>query len=142
VIEKLIYLKYQKEWVKKMEKNMFVQLDVMAKEDLVPEDNTIERYVKTFLDLVILSVLSGKALYGYKIIAIIHKEFGILLSPASLYPLLHVLEGQKLIKSNSDNGRTFYQLSPRGEETFRKKYISYNLSNQIISNFMRKDSLT
>lgn len=125
-----------------MEKNISIQLDVMAKEDLVPEDNTIERYVKTFLDLVLLSMLTGKALYGYKIIAIIHKEFGILLSPASLYPLLHELEAQKLIKSNSDNGRTFYQLSPRGEETFRKKYISYKLSNQIISNFMRKDSLT
>ena len=100
----------------------------------------IEKYVKTFLDLVILSMLSGKALYGYKIIAIIHKEFGILLSPASLYPLLHVLEGQKLIESTSDNGRTFYQLSPRGEKTFRKKYLSYKLSNQIISNFMIKDS--
>jgi len=112
----------------------------MAKEDLVPKDNMIERYVKTFLDLIILSMLSGETLYGYKIIAIIHKEFGILLSPASLYPLLHVLEDQKLIKSNSDNGRTFYQLSPRGEETFRKKYSSYKLSNQIISNFMIKDS--
>ena len=125
-----------------MENNISVQLDVMAKEDLVPEDNTIERYVKTFLDLVILSMLSSKALYGYKIIAMIHKEFGILLSPASLYPLLHVLESQKLIESNSDNGRTFYQLSPRGEDAFRKKYMSYKLSNQIISNFMRKDSLT
>ena len=125
-----------------MEKNISVKLDVMAKEDFAPEDNTIERYVKTFLDLVILSMLRDKALYGYKIISIVHKEFGILLSPASLYPLLHVLEGQKLIESNSDNGRTFYRLSPRGDETFRKKYLSYKLSNQMVSNFMRKDNLT
>lgn len=119
-----------------------VQCAVMFEENLIPEDQTIEKHVKTFLDIVILSMLNGKPTYGYKIIAIIHKEFGILLSPASLYPLLHTLENEKLVASNSDDGKNFYQLTPRGKETFRKKFNAYNLSTTIMCNFIKKGETT
>jgi len=115
-----------------------IEYDLTFEENLIPEDQTIEKHVKTFLDIVIMSMLNGKSTYGYKIIAIIHKEFGILLSPATLYPLLHTLESEKLIKSNSDDGKTFYQLTPKGKETFRKKLVAFNLSNNIMCNFMKK----
>ena len=120
-----------------------IQFKVMFEENLmVEEDQTIEKHVKTFLDIVILSMLNGRPTYGYKIIAIIHKEFGILLSPASLYPLLHALENEKLIESSSDDGKTFYQLTPRGKETFRKKFSAYNLSTHIMCNFIKKGGPT
>ncbi len=107
-------------------------------DNLMPEDQTIEKHVKTFLDIVILSMLNGRSTYGYKIIAIIHKEFGILLSPATLYPLLHSLENEQLIKSVSDDGKTFYQLTLKGKEIFRKKIVAFNLSTNILSNFIKK----
>lgn len=125
-----------------LKKDSLVQCGVMLEENLVPEDLTIEKHVKTFLDIVILSMLNGKSNYGYKIIATIHKEFGILLSPASLYPLLHTLEEEKLIESNSDRGKTIYRLTPRGKETFRKKYTAYNLSIQIMRNFIKNCETT
>ena len=106
-------------------------------ENALSEEIVIEKYVKTFLDLMILAMLNGKATYGYKIIAAIHKEFGILLSPASLYPLLHRLENNKLIESNFDRGKTVYYLTPKGKEAFNRKFTAYNLSNQIMRNFIK-----
>jgi DNA-binding PadR family transcriptional regulator len=106
-------------------------------ENVLSEEIVIEKYVKTFLDMVILAMLNGKATYGYKIISGIHTEFGILLSPASLYPLLHLLENNKLIESNFDRGKTVYCLTPKGKETLGRKFTAYNLSNQIMRNFIK-----
>jgi len=106
-------------------------------ENILPEEQIIEKHVKTFLDIIILAMLNGKVTYGYKIIAVIHTEFGVLLSPASLYPLLHLLEQNKLVESNFDQGKTMYCLTPKGKDTFERKLASYNLSIQIMSNFMR-----
>ncbi|MCJ7762167.1 PadR family transcriptional regulator, partial [Candidatus Bathyarchaeota archaeon] len=75
--------------------------------------------------------------YGYKIISVIHTEFGILLSPASLYPLLHLLENNKLVESNFDRGKTVCCLTPKGKETLGRKFAAYNLSNQIMRNFIK-----
>ena len=107
-------------------------------ENVLSEEIVIEKYVKAFLDVVILAMLNGEATYGYKIIAVIHKEFGILLSPASLYPLLHRLENNKLIESNlGEGGKTTYCLTPKGKETFNRKFAAYNLSNQIMRSFIK-----
>jgi DNA-binding PadR family transcriptional regulator len=106
-------------------------------ENVLSKEIVIEKYVKTFLDMVILAMLNGKATYGYKIISVIHTEFGILLSPASLYPLLHLLENNKLVEPNFYRGKTVYCLTPKGKETFSKKFAAYNLSNQIMRNFIK-----
>ena len=109
----------------------------MFEENVLSEKIVIEKYVKTFLDMVILAMLNGKATYGYKIISVIHTEFGILLSPASLYPRLHLLENNKLIESNLGGGKTVYCLTPKGKEAFNRKFVAYNLSNQIMRNFIK-----
>jgi DNA-binding PadR family transcriptional regulator len=106
-------------------------------DNVVSEDQVLEKHVKTFLDMLVLAMLNGKSTYGYDIIAAIHKEFGILLSPASLYPLLHTLENRHLIESNVEKGKTVYRLTQRGKETFAKKFMAYNLSIQIMKNFLR-----
>jgi len=106
-------------------------------ENITSEDEALEKHVKTFLDMLILAMLNGKSTYGYHIIAAIHREFGILLSPASLYPLLHSLENGKLIESTNEKGKTVYRLTQKGKETFGKKFMAYNLSIQIMKNFIK-----
>jgi len=110
-------------------------LKVIEKDALLDE-RIIERQVKTFLDIVILAMLNRRSMHGYKILATIHREFGILLSPASLYPQLHLLEENKLIEPTFDKGRTIYCLTPKGKEIFEKKFNAYNLSFQIMNNFI------
>jgi DNA-binding PadR family transcriptional regulator len=111
-------------------------------EDVLSEERIIEKQVKTFLDIVILAILNGDSMYGYKIIAAIHREFGILLSPASLYPLLHFLENDKLIESRTHKGKTVYHVTPKGKEKFEKKFTAYKLSIHIMTNFIKTHGRT
>ncbi len=37
-------------------------------ENILAEEQIIEKYVKTFLDMVVLALLNSKATYGYKIL--------------------------------------------------------------------------
>ena len=97
----------------------------------------IERHLKAFLDIVILAILNGGSMHGYKIIAAIHKEFGILLSPGSLYPLLHSIEDDKLIESTLDRGKVVYRITPAGKEKFGKAFAAYNFSIQKMLHFVK-----
>lgn len=100
-------------------------------------EQIIEKHVKTFLDIVVLALLNGKPMYGYKIIAAIHKEFGVLLSPGSLYPLLHVLEDRKLIEASFDKGKIVYRTTFKGKEKFDSVFVAYKASIQRMSNFIK-----
>ena len=97
----------------------------------------MEKNLKAFLDIVILAILREGSTHGYKIIATIHEEFGILLSPGCLYPLLHCLEEEKLIVSTIDRAKVVYYLTPEGKEKFEKAFIAYNFSMQKMSRFVK-----
>lgn len=111
-------------------------------ENVMYEQRIIAKQVKAFLDILILAILNGNSMHGYKIVANIHKEFGILLSPASIYPLLHSLENKKLIEAYSNKGKTIYNVTSKGKENFRKKFTDYKLSIQIMTNFIKKHGET
>ena len=81
-------------------------------------------------------MLNGEPMYGYKIISAIHREFGVLLSPGSLYPLLHYLEDNKLIKSSFTKGKIVYQVTPKGKEKFEKTFTAYKASIQRMAHFV------
>lgn len=100
------------------------------------DERITEKQVKAFLDIVVLAMLNGQPMHGYKIIADIHKEFGILLSPGSLYPLLRFLERNKLIESRSNKGKIVYKATPLGREKFKKVFTAYRVSIQCMSNFI------
>ena len=106
-------------------------------ENVLLTDWIVEKQVKTFLDIVILATLKDRSMHGYKIIATIHREFGILLSPASLYPQLHLLEENRVIEPCSDKGKVIYSLTPKGKELFEKKFNAYNVSTQKMKNFIK-----
>lgn len=106
-------------------------------ENILLNDWSVEKQVKTFLDIVILAMLKDRSMHGYKIIATIHREFGILLSPASLYPQLHLLEANRVIEPYFDKGKVVYSLTPKGKEIFEKKTNAYDISTQIMKNFIK-----
>lgn len=103
----------------------------------LPEEANIKKYVKTFLDILVLAMLNGEPMYGYKIMATIHREFGVLLSPGSIYPLLHVLEDKGLIESRSHKGKIVYQVSSKGKQKFKNIFNTYSLAIQKMSNFVK-----
>ena len=102
------------------------------------------KYVKTSLDLVVLAILNGKPMHGYRIMAAIHTEFGVLLSPGTLYPLLHSLEEKKLVESRVEGGKRVYEATSEGRTRFQNAFMVFKTSMIQLENFVKrngKDSL-
>jgi DNA-binding PadR family transcriptional regulator len=97
------------------------------------------KYVKASLDLVILAILNGKPMYGYKIMAVIHKEFGVLLSPGSLYPLLHLLEERKLVESYVEGGKKVYVATNAGRARYQSAFAIFAASMNQLENFVKRN---
>lgn len=88
-----------------------------------------DHLVKSFLDIIVLSMLKQNASHGYALIADIHKRFDVLLSPGTLYPLLYSLEKQGLISIEQEGRRKNYLLTERGLIQADRVISTY--SNQI-----------
>lgn len=84
-------------------------------------------WMRGSLDLMVLSVLSRGAKYGY----LIQKELQVVtggemdLQAGTLYPLLHRLENRKWIRSRWDDStgrrRKWYELTPMGEKALSRQ---------------------
>ena len=103
------------------------------------KETTSGKYVKTTLDLVVLAILNGRPMYGYKIMADIHKEFGVLLSPGSLYPLLHLLEEKKLVESRVESGKKVYEATNEGRKRLQNAFAAFRLSMNHLENFVKRN---
>jgi len=79
------------------------------------ENELVEHLVKSFLDVIILNLLKNESSHGYKMIADIHSEYKILLSPGTLYPLLYSLRKENLVSVETDKRKKMYTLTERGE---------------------------
>lgn len=79
------------------------------------ESEIIEHIVKSFLDILVLTMLYDEPMHGYKMIASIHNEFGVLLSPGALYPLLYGLEEHDLIECRGNHRKKTYYITDDGQ---------------------------
>lgn len=94
------------------------------------------------LDLMILSVLAEEPKYGY----LIQKKLKdssddqVTLSAGTMYPLLHRLEDDGLIKSRWDSTsgrkRKYYQLTVKGRRRLESQAIEWSRYASCISNLL------
>ena len=75
--------------------------------------------VKSFLDIIVMVLLRDSPQHGYSIIAEIHRQFGVLLSPGTLYPLLYGLEKEGWVKVIDVDRKKVYSLTPKGAENLK-----------------------
>jgi PadR family transcriptional regulator, regulatory protein PadR len=100
------------------------------------EDNLNDQLIKSLLDVIILCILKNEPEYGYKIIADVHKQFGVLLSPGTLYPLLYRMEKDNLIEVLMMDGKKTYRLTTYGEEKTEYLLKSYRRILMDLGSFM------
>lgn len=83
-----------------------------------------ERFVPSFLSLVILSILQRRPSFGYEIMTIINEEYGVFVSAGSLYPILYQLDAVGLVTGAWDEPgkkvRKIYKLTPGGSEAVER----------------------
>lgn len=107
-----------------------------ANDGTVPEgleeyvDRYRERFVRSFLDWVVLSILVRKRSYGYEMIAMISEEFNLYLSSGTLYPVLYNLERMHLVTGRWDSpnrrSKKVYEITPEGLRVYREGLETLN----------------
>ena len=71
--------------------------------------------VRSALDLIILSAARRSPICGYDVISAVYREFGILLSPGTVYPILDGLEAKGLLVARQVGRRRMYQVGRKAE---------------------------
>lgn len=88
------------------------------------------KLMKGLLDLVVLRLLNGKPMHGYKIITVIRRTFGVYFGPSTVYPLLKSLEKKGCVKSTWDmtneRPRKMYEMTAKGENLLQFTENSLN----------------
>ena len=77
------------------------------------------RTIKNFMDVLILTELKNGSLSGYDLIAVIHRRFDILLSPATVYAKVYSLERDGLIKGSFTQQKRVFELTDKGEQNIK-----------------------
>ncbi|MFH1239903.1 MAG: PadR family transcriptional regulator [Candidatus Diapherotrites archaeon] len=75
-----------------------VSSKTLSQEHLNISSELIDEFLKNELETVVLALIVAKPRCGTEIKKAIHKKFGILLSSGTLYPLLHKLQKNDLVK--------------------------------------------
>jgi len=84
------------------------------------------RFARGFLDMLVLTIIRIRPMWGYKIIGEIEKDFGIKVGYGTMYPLLSSLEKRGFIRSRLElknkRKRKVYEITAKGIELIK----SYN----------------
>lgn len=88
-------------------------------------DELNDHLIKALLDIIILELLHDSPKHGYKTIAEIHKQFGVMLSPGTVYPLLYELEKVGWVEIVEVKRKKVYSLTPKGTNDLKILSIFY-----------------
>jgi len=85
-----------------------------------------ERTVKTYLDLLILSLLAKGSKHGYAIARELFERTGVLIGAGTIYPLLYELEKKEFIQgewtSPTRRSKRVYAITQKGRKFLEKGY--------------------
>lgn len=103
--------------------------------------------IRGSLDLMVLSVLAGGRKYGYLIQKQVREtsEARVDLQAGTLYPILHKLEEEKLIRSSWDEStgrkRKWYELTATGQKRLKTQAAEWSDYAQCIQQILALASL-
>ncbi|MFZ2411183.1 MAG: PadR family transcriptional regulator [Candidatus Methanoperedens sp.] len=102
-------------------------------------DETIERLVKEYLDIVVLALVAGKPMCGTDIMDIVHRNFNVLLSPGTIYPLLHRLKKDGLLECDCSIKKKVYKPAEGSEAHIRDILGGHLLANEFLNGFLKSN---
>jgi DNA-binding PadR family transcriptional regulator len=104
-------------------------------------DATIERFVKEYLDIVVLALIAGKPMCGTDILDIVHRNFNVLLSPGTIYPLLHRLKKEGLLECECSIKKKVYKPAKGSEANIQRILNEHSLANEFLNDFLKSRNL-
>lgn len=100
-------------------------------------DATVERFVKDYLDIVVLALIANKPMCGMDILDIIHRNFNVLLSPGTIYPLLHRLKKEGLLEYECGIKKKVYKPAKGSEANIQNILNKHRLANELLNDFLK-----
>jgi transcriptional regulator len=101
--------------------------------------------LKGTLSLLILSLLSRKAMYGYEIAATVHRDTDGTFTrrEGSLYPNLHKMQADGLIlgeweEKETGRKRRYYRITAKGKAALKEKVRSWTDLRQAVDRILEK----
>ena len=102
--------------------------------------DSIEKIVKDNLETIILALLQTKQMCGTDIIETIHFEFNVLLSPGTIYPLLHSLEERSLLKFKKNGKVKIYTPAEDAELKIRDLVNEQIQARNLLNRYLRQET--
>ena len=102
-------------------------------------NNSIKKMVKDNLEAIILALLQSKAMCGSDIIGTIHIEFNVLLSPGTVYPLLHSLQKKGLITPKREGKEKIYAPTEDSEPEIRRLIYEHIQARKLLNTYLQKE---
>ena len=97
------------------------------------------RGIKAFLDFIVASILLKENCGGYEILAKIHENLGLLLSPGVLYPTLHEMEKKELIKVEKVGRKKVFSITEKGVNWHEKMLEASTKLFDVIAFFVLQE---
>jgi len=102
--------------------------------------DSIEKIVKDNLETIILALLQTKPMCGTDIIETIHFQFNVLLSPGTIYPLLHSLKERRLLKFTK-NGKVKIYTPAEGAKLKIRNLVNEQIqARNLLNRYLRQET--
>ena len=102
--------------------------------------DSIEKMVKDNLEAIILALLQKKPMCGTDIIGTIHLEFNVLLSPGTIYPLLHSLKERGLLTSKKYGKAKTYAPAEDAKLRIRSIVNDHIQARKFLNHYLQQET--
>lgn len=100
-------------------------------------DIMYERFLREFMDVLIMVKIREGETSGYGILNYCHTKFDFLVSPGTVYAVLYTMERDGLIKAQGGDRKRVYTLTPKGEATIKAIQESSAVLESFFPNLLR-----
>jgi DNA-binding PadR family transcriptional regulator len=100
---------------------------------------SIEKMVKDNLENIILAILQKKTMCGTEIIGTIHLKFNVLLSPGTIYPLLHSLKQKGLLTITKSGKEIIYGPLEEAKPKIRSLVSEHIQAHRLLNQYLQQE---
>jgi len=104
-----------------------------------PSSDSIEKIVKDNLENIILALLQRRPMCGTEIIETVHLRFNVLLSPGTIYPLLHSLREKGLVTSKKHGKAKTYAPAKDTELRIRSLVNEHIQARKLLNHYLQQE---
>jgi DNA-binding PadR family transcriptional regulator len=105
-------------------------------------DDALKKIVKDNLETILLVLLQRKTMCGTEIIGNIHLKFHVLLSPGTIYPLLHSLDERGLISAKSYGKEKAYASVDSAKTKIDRLVDEQIQARKLLTHYLRQEIAT